>query len=797
MFITLRRIPALTLAGALLTVAIRGAGFAPGNLLHDRITPAVPDRQDFITPDRVHLGGWIGERISGNEARRLALIDPARLLEGYRHRPGRQSWDGEHVGKWLHAATLAWVYTGDPALRAKLDATATALAACQLADGYLGTYEDKNRWTEWDVWSHKYNLIGLLTYIQYTGDTTTLPTCRRMADYLLKNLGDRPGQRGILTAGRQHVGMATTSVLEPMVLLYRLTGEKSYLDFCHYIIRAWEEPAGPHILSRLLEGKGVDQVGNGKAYEMLSCLNGALELYRTTGERRLLTACLNAWQDIVDHRLYLTGAASVEERFRGDHELPNMDKIGETCVTVTWLQFNAQLLRLTGEARFAEQLERVVLNQLLGAQHPDCTAWGYYVQLEGRKPYSASFDGHCCLSSGPRGLALIPTFAVSTDADGVVVNLYDAGTARLTLRDGSGVSLTTTTLYPSDGHIRLKVDSAPGSPFTVKLRIPAWCVGARIRLNGAPVAFAGGADGYVALRRAWAAGDLIELTLPLTPRIVAGDHLNAGKAAILHGPLVLAADDALLDAAPLRVTGIALPGLDPATLAITPEPAPAALQTWPGATVFRINAVARVTAGDIRADEPVSARLIPFADGGANGSWYRVWLPVAGATGPGVNLLLGGQAGASGPVSNEGKSAQEGADAINDDNPLSLASVGAATTGENVWFSVSLPAPAAIRRIVFTQGRIERDTGWFDASLGSPRVEIQRTVGGAWENIGALTDYPATTRADSAGLKRGQPFQLRLPEPVSVTAVRVSGVPAGRAPGKNSISCGELAAFSP
>ncbi len=85
----------------------------------DKVVPAIPDRQDFQTPDRVRLTGWVGMRIDANEANRLVKLDPARLLEGYRKRPGRQSWDGEHVGKWLHAATLAWVNTGDPALRAE------------------------------------------------------------------------------------------------------------------------------------------------------------------------------------------------------------------------------------------------------------------------------------------------------------------------------------------------------------------------------------------------------------------------------------------------------------------------------------------------------------------------------------------------------------------------------------------------------------------------------------------------------------------------------------------------------
>src|SRR5208337_2952379 len=113
----------------------------------------------------------------------------------------------------------------------------------------------------------------------------------------------------------------------------------------------------------------------------------------------------------------------------------------------------------TGEARFAEQLEHVVLNQLLGAQQPDGAAWGYYVQMEGKKPYSGDLYGHCCLSSGPRGIALLPTFAITTDPDGAVINLYEAGTAELTLRDGTPVTLKVDTIYPAEGHIRITVES--------------------------------------------------------------------------------------------------------------------------------------------------------------------------------------------------------------------------------------------------------------------------------------------------------------------------------------------------
>jgi DUF1680 family protein len=426
--------------------------------------------------------------------------------------------------------------------------------------------------------------------------------------------------------------MAPGSVLEPMVLLYRLTGEPRYLDFAKYVLRAYEQPNGPQIVSRLLELKRVDKVGNAKAYEMLSCINGILEMYRTTGDAKLLEACRNAWQDIVDNRLYITGGASYGEIFHDDFDLPNVNNVGETCVTTTWLQFNAQLLRLTGEARFAEQLERVVLNQLFGAQKPDGSAWGYYVEMEGKKPYRGSIDGHCCLSSGPRGVALIPTFASSVDADGVVVNLYAAGTARLTLRDGKPVTLTTETIYPSDGKIVITVDTGSAAAFAFKARIPAWCSESTVKVNGKTVDVRTSDDGYAAINRTWAKADKVELNFKLEPRVIVGDHKNAGKVAVMYGPLVLAADTALPGTDGMQLSAIRIANTDLAALSISPEPAPDTVKSWSNARVFRINAVSR--------GKPVEIRLIPFADAGSLGENYKVWLfQYAGSKG---DLLLEG-----------------------------------------------------------------------------------------------------------------------------------------------------------
>jgi uncharacterized protein len=591
----------------------------------DRVHSAIADRQDAPLPGAGHWDGFLGARLDANASGRLLKIDETRLLEGFRKRPGRQAWDGEHVGKWLHAATLAWVYTGDPRLREKLDRVVTELGKCQLEDGYLGTYLPEQRWTEWDVWAHKYDMIGLLTYYRFTGNNQALEISRRCADLLCRTFGERPGQRNLLEAG-WHMGMAPTSVLEPMVLLYRITGEEKYLDFCRYILAVWETPKGPKIISTLLSAKRVDKVGNAKAYEMLSCLNGLLEFYRTTGDEKGLQAALNAWQDIVDKRLYLTGTASYKEYFHDDYDLPNGNAdVGETCVTVTWIQFNAQLLRLTGEARFAEELERSVYNQLFGAQKPDGAAWGYYVQLEGKKPYSSELSGHCCLSSGPRGVALVPTFAVTTDAEGLVINFLAGGRSAFTLRDGRKVELDTRSDYPAEGRALFLLHPSQAGTFSVKIRIPSWCPTAAIQINGRPTESPVRPGEYAVLRRDWRDADRITLEVPLKPRLLVGAHTNRGRVALAYGPLILAADDALNPGAPVGNYRVKI--TDPAKLAFETLPMPEDRRTSNADHVYAIDAILTRNVLDRKAGDSVRLRLVSFANAGCTLAPYQVWLP--------------------------------------------------------------------------------------------------------------------------------------------------------------------------
>jgi hypothetical protein len=488
----------------------------------------------------------------------------------------------------------------------------------------------------------------------------------------------------------------------------------------------------------------------------------------------------------VSNRLYITGAASYGELFHDDFDFPNVANVGETCVTVTWLQFNAQLLRLTGEARFSEQLEHVILNQLFGAQKCDGSAWGYYVQMEGKKPYSSTLDGHCCLSSGPRGVALIPTFAVSTDADGVVVNLYDSGKASMTLRDGAAVIITTKTLYPSDSRIQIAIDPVVTGAFAVKLRIPAWCQTSSVQVNGKVAESIPGADGYVAIKRTWRQGDKVELDFKLEPKVVVGDHKNNGRIAVLYGPLVLAADEALLSALGQKIGTVALAGADLAALDIKPEAAPESLQTWHGAQVFSVNAVARKATANIKSGSPVRIRLVPFADAGGTGAPYRVWLPLPQAGGS--SLLISGKETRSRQGNTEGS--------INDDDTASFVVTFDSQPSTEDWYAVTMDEAVQVNRVVFVHGRTFHDGGWFDASAGKPGVRVQTAKGGPWETVGTLNDYPATTATSAAGLNSGERFTLKLKKPTTVFGVKIVGKPAsGDNAQQGFSSCAELQAL--
>ena len=266
--------------------------------------PVIPNKvaDRYVTAYYQHIGGYLGYRLDANLEKRLLRIDSATILSGVERRPGAQTWIGEHVGKFLFSAAKTYAYGHDPQLRLLMDDIARKYIACQMPDGYLGTYLYKDRWTQWDVWAHKYAIIGLLNYYAVTGYAPALKAARRAADLICRTFGDSAGKSDLMPAG-EHDGLAPGSILEPMVDLYRYTGNPAYLAFCRYILRAFEQPDGPRIVSQLEKYGEVTRVGDAKAYEMLSCFLGILKYYKLTGEEKYLRVLETAWTDIVREHL--------------------------------------------------------------------------------------------------------------------------------------------------------------------------------------------------------------------------------------------------------------------------------------------------------------------------------------------------------------------------------------------------------------------------------------------------------------------------------------------------------------
>jgi uncharacterized protein len=514
----------------------------PVRHLRDGVVPAVADRAPPLHPSQVELGGLLGERFRASLEQRLLAIDEDALLAGFEKRPGEQPWIGEHVGKWLDAAARTHGATNDPALAEKIDRVLERLVATQEADGYLGTYLPEKRFglfenADWDVWVHKYAILGAVADFRYRGEIRGLMAARRAGDLLCETFGTE-GARDLVAAGT-HAGMAATSVLEAMALLHRVTSEQRYLGFAHRIVARMSEEGGPDIVGDFSRGAGAHEVANAKAYEMLSNLAGLVEFHRMTANSAAIAAARAAWDDIATRHLYPSGSASVGEYFRAPGEFPwtAADHIAETCVTVTWLQFCHHLYALTGEAKYADSIETTIFNHLLAAQHPAGADWCYFTPLEGTKEFRS--DINCCHSSGPRGISLLPTLAAHATPGGVGIDLLVPMTIRAELQKHS-YALRCAIEPGAPARYSIIFESAEPLDLTIVLRRPHWLETEAVSIGEESTPWPRNAEQFAVTRRL-DPGTAISFSLATSPRVIDGAAWNhPGAKALGYGPFLLA-----------------------------------------------------------------------------------------------------------------------------------------------------------------------------------------------------------------------------------------------------------------
>jgi DUF1680 family protein len=389
-----------------------------------------------------------------------------------------------------------------------------------------------------------------LAWYDLANDKKALQAASRLADNLLSLVG--PGKTNIVKTGNYR-GMPSSSVLEPIVFLYRHTGEERYLNFAKYIVEQWETSDGPGLISKALNGIAVADrfpfpsswwsYENGqKAYEMMSCYEGLLELYRITGQPEYLKAVQLAVQNIIDSEINLAGSGTAFECFYhgGEQQTEPAYHTMETCVTFTWIKLCNNLLRLTENPMYADQIEKTVYNALLASMKDDASQIAKYSPLEGIRHEGEKQCGmniNCCNANGPRAFTLIPGIAYQSSGDGIYINLYGESSATVALNAKDSVLIHQNTGYPATERIEIRLHTDKPVTFTLAIRIPAWSAVTLVSVNDVKAENIQPGT-YHKITRTWKDGDQIIVQPDLRGRLI---HLN-GYQAIMRGPVLLARD---------------------------------------------------------------------------------------------------------------------------------------------------------------------------------------------------------------------------------------------------------------
>lgn len=501
---------------------------------------------------KVTIGGYVGGRIEACIAGRVMAQDVEEIVAPFRSKEDSSSWQTEFAGKWLLGAVGMYTYSPSPELLDKIGYVAEGLIQTQLEDGYIGNYSPEARLTGWDIWGRKYTALSLLSWYRLTGDAKVLEAVKKSIDCLVRDLDERG--LDIARTGN-YFGMASCSVLEPVVYLYRETGERKYLDFAERIASAIEKEGSSMLVSKALAGVPVSERSprpsrwwsfeNGmKAYEMMSCYEGLVELGRETGNALYIEAARRTIENIIADEINIAGSgAAFECWYKGRHNQtrPAYHTM-ETCVTFTWMQFCARMLSGTHDSRYADQFERTMYNALMASMKADGNEISKYSPLEGHRfagEHQCGLHINCCNANGPRGFALIPTVAYDLDGSDLYVNLYLPSEAEFMIGKTRTV-VRTSTLYPVKGETLIDVSPDKPSVFTVALRIPEYAGTFDVRVNGEKPAV-DVRNGFMRIERKWKAGDRISLDMDIATRVVRQDNFQA----VVHGPVVFARDSRL------------------------------------------------------------------------------------------------------------------------------------------------------------------------------------------------------------------------------------------------------------
>ncbi|KAA9084127.1 glycoside hydrolase family 127 protein [Microbacterium radiodurans] len=621
-------------------------------------------------------GGFWGERQRVNAAHTLDHVLGRLESEGWlpnfdlaaegalpRGRRGREFADSE-IYKYLEAAAWEIGRSSDPSLEATFRSVVARVGAAQEPDGYLNTEFGRpgqgERWSDLE-WGHELYCLGHLFQAAVARERTRpgaddglLEIARRAADLVCEVFGPSG-----IPAFCGHPEIETA-----LAELGRVTGEARYREQAElFVARRGHETLRDIEWGRTYFQDDVPvrdaEALAGHAVRANYLAAGAVDVAVDAGDDELLGSLRRQWARTRGRRTYITGGQGShhqDEAFGDDFELPPDRAYSETCAGIASIMFSWRLLLAEGDAAYADLIERTLYNVVATSPAADGRSFFYANTLhqrvpgipadpEGTSPRASSslrapwFEVSCCPPNVARTLASLDAYVATADADGIQLHQYAPAEIRTTLEDGREISLDVQTAYPAAGTVRVAVNEDAASPWTLSLRIPEWAAGARLRVldgAGAPVSDEAAEPGTASVRRAFRAGDVVELDLPIAPRVVVPDgRIDAvrGCVAIERGPEVLALESvdlpggadvgrAALTADATELTPEEHDGRVWLRVGVRGEDAPG----WP----YGSTGAAAGTAAGVEAEAGALVPLVAYHDWGNRGpSTMRVWLPLS------------------------------------------------------------------------------------------------------------------------------------------------------------------------
>lgn len=468
------------------------------------------------------------------------------------------------IAKWIEAAAYSLATHPDAALEARVDAVIEKIAAAQQKDGYLNTHftvvQPHMRLRNLRDWHELYCAGHLIeaaaAYVEATGKRALLDVVCRYVDLLADTFGPGPGQkRGY--CGHPEIELALLS-------LHRVTGDARHLELASYFVD--ERGRQPHYFDQEARERGEDPAAYrfktyeycqahiplrdqqkvvGHAVRAMYLLSAASDLSAAKNDAPLWQACLRLWDNLVSRRMYLTGAigpSGHNEGFTEDYDLPDESAYAETCATIGMMQWNLRMLQISGESRFADEVERGLYNGFLSSVSLAGDSFFYENPLASRGGHHRAhwFDCPCCPPNIARTLASLGRYFYSSGPRALWVHLYAQGSVELPLAAG-GVHVRQVTGYPWDGGVRLELTLAEAQNFSLHLRIPGWCRHWVAEINGVAVEAGGLEHGYLRLERQWQSGDVVTLRMDMPVEALWANpavRYLEGRMALRRGPLV-------------------------------------------------------------------------------------------------------------------------------------------------------------------------------------------------------------------------------------------------------------------